>query len=383
MLKSIAYKTKDECCGCAACANICPVKAISMRPDVLGFPYPVIDDEVCVHCGLCDRVCAFQPIDPRINKPLAYALRHKNMEELTKSQSGGAFAVLSDCILALGGVIYGAAFDESFQVVHTRAVNQQERDKMRGSKYVQSITTECFPQVKEDLKRGLFVLFSGTPCQVAGLKSYIGSALSKRLYTIDIICHGVPAPAVWNGYINWLQERKGRLVQASFRDKKYGWHSCIETFQFANNKKVRRHTFISLFYALVMLRLNCHRCPYANLNRPADITIGDFWGWEKLSNEFSDEKGVSLCLINTEKGKQMLDAVKDKVELRLCDLEHCLQPNLQYPTKKNPLREQFEADFEAYGFEYVAKHYGDLNLKSKIKGLLRPIYRAGINLLGK
>lgn len=353
-----------------------------MQPDVLGFPYPVVNDEVCVHCGLCDKVCTFRPVEPRMNKPLGYALRHKNIDELAKSQSGGAFAVLSDYILALGGVVYGAVFNENFQVVHARAVNQQERDKMRGSKYVQSITTDCFPQVKEDLKRGLVVLFSGTPCQVAGLNSYIGSILSQRLYTIDIICHGVPAPAVWKGYITWLQKRYGQLFRASFRDKKYGWHSCIETFQFAN-KRVRRHTFRSLFYALVMLRLNCHKCPYANLNRPADITIGDFWGWEKLSDEFSDEKGVSLCLVNTEKGKQMLDAVQDKVELRLCDLEYCLQPNLQYPTKKNPLREQFETDFEVYGFEYVAKHYGDLNFKSKAKRVIRPIYKFGMSLFGK
>ena len=382
MLRNIAYKTKDECCGCAACKNICPVKAISMQPDVLGFPYPVVNDEVCVHCVLCDKVCVFRPVGPRMNKPLGYALRHKNMDELVKSQSGGAFAVLSDFILALGGVVYGVVFDENFQVIHARAVNQQERDKMRGSKYVQSITTECFLQVKEDLKRGLFVLFSGTPCQVANLNSYVGHDLSERLYTLDIICHGVPGPAVWKGYIDWLQKRYGRLFQAFFRDKKYGWHSCIETFQFAD-KKVRRHTFRSLFYALVMLRLNCYKCPYANLNRPADITIGDFWGWEKLSDEFSDEKGVSLCLVNTEKGKQMLDAVKDRVELRLCDLEHCLQPNLQYPTKKNPLREQFEVDFAVYGFEYVARHYGDLNFKSKIKGLIRPVYKFGMSLFGK
>ena len=199
----IQITDKSQCCGCTACASICAHDAITMQPDALGFLYPVVDKDKCVDCGLCEKVCAFNDhYDTSLNlpQPDAYA-RHKDITKLRYSRSGAAFVAFSDYILGKGGVIYGAGYKGHFVVVHKRATTREERDAFRGSKYVQSDMTGVFRNVKNDLKAGKLVLFSGTPCQTAGLKSYIGNQLSQNLILIDIICHSVPAPQIWKDYL--------------------------------------------------------------------------------------------------------------------------------------------------------------------------------------
>ena len=206
----IDIKDKHDCCGCTACSSVCPQKAITMKPDDLGFLYPKVDKTKCTNCGLCDKVCAFNDnYDKTLNisEPIAYAARHKDMSEMMKSRSGGAFAVLSDYILGNGGVVYGAGYEGHFVVKHKQATTKEERDEFRGSKYVQSDLSGIFQQIKEDLKEGLTVLFSGTPCQTAGLNSFIGKALRQNLYLVDIICHGVPGPYVWRDYLAYLEKK--------------------------------------------------------------------------------------------------------------------------------------------------------------------------------
>lgn len=235
----IQITDKSQCCGCTACASICAHDAITMQPDALGFLYPVVDKDKCVDCGLCEKVCAFNDhYDTSLNlsQPDAYAARHKDMQEVETSRSGAAFIAISDYVLENGGVVYGAGYADHFRVVHKRATTKEERDEFKGSKYVQSDLDHVFRQVKKDLKDGLTVLFSGTPCQTAGLNSYIGKKLRENLILVDIVCHGVPSPYMWRDYIAYLEKKQGdKICWVNFRDKqKYGWKAHHETFKFVN-----------------------------------------------------------------------------------------------------------------------------------------------------
>ena len=379
----IKISKKEDCCGCTACASICPHDAITMVPDALGFLYPQVDMNKCVDCGLCERVCSFNDnYDTSLNldKPLAYGARHKNMKEVETSRSGAAFIALSDYILEHGGVVYGAGYADHFRVVHKRATTKEERDEFKGSKYVQSDMNSIFRQVKKDLRNGLTVLFSGTPCQTSGLNSYIGKKLRENLYLVDIVCHGVPGPYLWRDYLNYLEKIQGSpIVWVNFRDKqKYGWRAHLESFIFKNGGGGKM-SFTYLFYKHIMFRQSCGKCHFCNTRRPSDITIADFWGWEKTDPEINkDDKGLSLVLVNTEKGKFLFDAVKESMDVIPAELENCLQTHLRMPSDIHPLRMQFEEDYNKKGFEYVYLKYNIpqrlQRYKFKLKMILKRIY---------
>lgn len=237
----INITNKADCCGCTACASVCAHNAITMLPDAMGFLYPVVDAAKCVDCGLCEKVCAFNDYyDTSLNlqQPQAYAARHKDMAEVETSRSGAAFIAISDYILENGGVVYGAGYANHFRVVHKRATTKEERDEFKGSKYVQSDLRGVFRQVRQDLKDGLIVLFSGTPCQTSGLNSYVGKKLRERLVLVDIVCHGVPGPNLWRDYIAYLEKKQGaEICWVNFRDKQeFGWAAHKETFKFVNRE---------------------------------------------------------------------------------------------------------------------------------------------------
>lgn len=235
----IEINNPADCCGCTACASVCNHDAITMKPDALGFFYPEVNKDKCVECGLCEKVCAFNDhYDTSLNldKPLAYGARHKDMNEIETSRSGAAFIAISDYILEQGGVVYGVGYTDHFRVVHKRASTTEQRNEFKGSKYVQSDLMDVFKQVKQDLKEGRTVLFSGTACQTAGLNSYIGKILRKNLFLVDIVCHGVPSPYIWRDYIAYLEKKHGAdICYVNFRDKQtYGWRAHHETFKFVN-----------------------------------------------------------------------------------------------------------------------------------------------------
>lgn len=365
-----------DCCGCTACASICPHNAITMKPDSLGFLYPVVDESKCVECGLCEKVCAFNDhydCTLVLQQPKAYAARHKNIDEVLKSQSGAAFVAISDYILELGGVVYGAGYKDHFRVAHKRATTKKERDEFRGSKYVQSDLTGVFCLVKKDLIDGSIVLFSGTPCQTAALNSYIGKNLRKNLVLVDIICHGVPAPYIWRDYLSYIERKVcNALCSVNFRDKKYGWASHIESFKFKNGREERKEIYSTLFNKNIVLRQSCGNCHYSNLKRPSDITIADFWGGvASVPDFFVDNKGCSLMLVNTEKGQEILNAIQNKMDTKKVPLENCMQPNLQYPTILHPKRDMFEKDYEKFGFEKTLRKYGYLGWRQVLCELKR------------
>lgn len=354
----------SACCGCTACASICPRDAITMEPDALGFVYPKVNEDKCIECGLCEKVCAFNDhYDTSLNftRPLAYGGRHKDMNQVETSQSGAAFIAPSDYILEQGGVVYGVGYKDHFRVCHKRATTKEERDEFKRSKYVQSDMDIIFRQVKRDLQAGLTVLFSGTPCQTAGLNAFVGKRLRERLFLVDIVCHGVPGPYIWRDYLNYLEKKhKSPIVWVNFRDKQlHGWDqrdrdSHLEIFKFL--KKECKISFRFIFYQTIMFRHSCSVCHYCNTRRPSDITIADFWGFEKTNPEFSkDNKGVSLILINTQKGSDLFEAVKERFYYFPAKLENVLQAHLCKPHDIHPRRMAFEKDFAAHGFEYACK----------------------------
>lgn len=379
----IQITNKADCCGCTACASVCAHHAISMEPDALGFLYPKVDTEKCTNCGLCEKVCAFNSnYDKSLNltQPLAYAARHKDMKEVETSRSGAAFIAISDYVLDNGGVVYGAGYTDHFRVIHKRATTKQERDEFKGSKYVQSDLNHVFLQIKKDLKDGLTVLFSGTPCQTAGLNSFIGKKLREHLILVDIVCHGVPSPYIWKDYIAYLEKKyKDSICQVNFRDKQlFGWTAHHETFKFSNimREKLIPKSFTYLFHEHIMFRLSCGVCPYTNTRRPSDITIADFWGWEKTDpNINTDDKGVSLILINTKKGNMIFDSIKSQMITIPAKLEDCLQPNLQHPSAIHPKRMQFEHDYQRKGFSYIMRKYGDIGWKYKLGQIKQDLTR--------
>ena len=383
----IRIEHPEDCCGCTACASICSHDAISMKPDTLGFLYPEVDMEKCVDCGLCEKVCAFNNnYDTSLNlsQPDVYAARHKDMQEIETSRSGAAFIALSDWVIEHGGVVYGAGYTDHFRVVHKRAATKEVRNEFKGSKYVQSDLTGVFRQVKADLKAGLLVMFSGTPCQTAGLNSYVGKKLRENLYLVDIVCHGVPGPFIWRDYLAYLERKHGdKICWVNFRDKQlYGWTAHHESFKFVNGGG--KMTFTYTFYKHIMFRHSCGVCPYTNTRRPSDITLADFWGWEKTDPTFNaDDKGVSLVLINTEKGRKLFEAVKDNMNIIPVKLEDCLQPNLQHPSIIHPKRMAFEREYAQKGFEYVMKKYGDMGWRYRVRRILGKVKRIMKGVLRK
>lgn len=308
--------------------------------------------------------------------PITYAVKHADNER-SKSQSGGMFAALSDEILDRNGVIYGCIFNEKFEAVHVRTDNKTGRDAMRYSKYVQSKMNLVFKEVVEDLIAGRVVLFSGTSCQIAGLRRFVDVKLGNNnkiaLYTVDIVCHGVPSPLVWKDYLEWEQKRsKSNIKHVTCRNKrKYGWESHVTSLEFANKKIVNSRVFPKIFYGHNVLRPSCYRCPYKSVIHPGDITIADYWGIDKVLPGFKDDKGVSLVLINNLTGLSFFEMCKDKLTCQQTKVEDSIQKPLVKPYDPPRDRNLFWQDYLKQDFGYIAKKYGGYSCYNDIKWKVR------------
>lgn len=379
--ETVKDKPKEMCCGCSACSEICPVKAIKMTVDEEGFLYPHIDESKCIKCKLCVRVCNFKKAEKRAKPydlPLAYGVKYKNQTERESSRSGAAFIGISNIFLANNGVVYGAVMQKDFSVKHMRAESAAQRDKMKTAKYVQSTMLGICTSIERDLKNNKQVLFSGTPCQVSGVKSYltIKNVPQKQFYSCDLVCHGVPSPLIWDNYINYIKQKYHvQIVEANFRDKEFGWDSHCESFRVKDrNKKIVRRDYTDMFYDHIMFRPSCHVCPFANVQRPGDITLADFWGIEKHNESFNDNKGVSLVLINDSKGEQLFRFALHQFDYFKCDIKTCLQPTLIRPSAPSPRRKEFWTDFQEMSFDSLIKKYTTpISMQGKLKKYVKEI----------
>ncbi len=329
----ICIKEKKDCSGCAACASVCPKRCITMQSDEEGFLYPSVDREACINCGLCEHVCPVIKNKEKEDKPFvgdAYGAYARDEAIREKSSSGGLFTLLATAILRRGGVVFGAAFDEKRRLSHRAIEKEEELMLLRGSKYVQSEIGDSYQRAKAFLSEGRPVYFSGTPCQIAGLYAYLGKEY-EGLFTQDLICHGVPSPSVFRKYLAYKGKGRQGVEAISFRDKREGWHRYGYSLTFGDGSESfvpsSRDEMGQLFAKNLCLRPACHACAFKGTSRGSDITLADFWGVEKVVPSLDDGKGTSLCLLHTEKGKKLFEAIKDEIVCEAVSLEACLPYN--------------------------------------------------------
>ena len=320
---SINNKSGYMCCGCMCCSDVCPVNAISKSIDENGFLVPKVDPDMCIECGKCEASCAFNnDATPALTVKSAYAYKLADPQGLKHSSSGGAFTALSNQILEKNGAVFGSELDESLTVKHTLAFDKEQRDRMRLSKYVQSDTFGIFAKVKELVDKNIPVLFVGTPCQTSQLYSFIGE--HPKLVTCDFICHGVPSQSLFSAHIDYLEKRYNKkAVNYTFRSKRYGWNHGIDEIVFldgSRNDSMTVQSFTRLFQGNISLRDACISCPYAGDHHNSDITIADFWGYEKICGK-EDIEGVSLILVNTDKGAKQVSELVTSGSLMQIDLD--------------------------------------------------------------
>lgn len=385
---------KYECCGCTACEQVCAKNAISMIEDSEGFHYPVIDKDLCVNCALCEKVCAFaQPQYTNSKEPTVYATHLKETEERKRSSSGGIFFAIASWVISQSGVVYGAAFDEKFQLSHIGVDNLKDLERLRGSKYLQSTMGNNYKEIRELLKQGRWVYFVGTGCQVAGLKSFLRKEY-PTLVTSDIVCHGVPNQKLFNKHIEYLGKKvKGRITEYKFRNtEQWGQY---ENYTFLKNKKVYSITtgsytlspYIYAFESLYTQRYSCYDCKFAQIPRQGDITLADYWGVKKFFSQIDAKNGVSLVLVNSELGQKVWEQIKEGLVYH----ESCIEDGAKYnlnlinKTKEPAIRKDIYKIIEKEGYEKVVKkHFRHKNhlkflLKSKISNSL--IYKQFKKLL--
>lgn len=376
----IEINDKKQCCGCHACFNICPKNAIKMIEDENGFKVPKVDQELCINCNLCKKVCPIVNNSKIENEPIAYAMYSLDEDVRKKSSSGGIFTLIAKEILKINGVVFGAKFNEDFEVEHDFIENEKELYKFMGAKYIQSTIGNNYKKVKEFLDSDRYVLFTGTPCQIEGLKNYLAKDYEK-LYTQDIICHGVPAPSVWRKYLKYRNNQSlGKLIQVNFRNKDIGWNRYSTNFKYENGEYKKNHNedlFMNAFLSDLCLRESCYDCKFKKKKRISDITLGDFWGIDNVIRKFNDNKGVSLVIVNSAKGEKLIEAINGKTEVKRVNLDEAIKFNKSMiesaneSENRNIFLERIKTgDFSKVVNKYKKKEKIIKKIKRKLKKIL-------------
>ena len=391
--------TKEACCGCGACAQICPHHCIEMKEDEMGFLYPAIDESHCVQCGLCEKVCPYlNRYEALQEKPASFACRTNDEELCAVSSSGGMFTMLANHVIDQGGVVFGARFAEDWSVIHDYTETKDGLAAFRGSKYVQSVIGDNYRKVRDFLRDGRLVMFSGTPCQVAGLNHFLIKKF-ENLITMDFVCHCVPSPKVWQSYLKELNAGN-RVSYVSFRDKSEGWSSYgifiknSETRPTAQGQVTEKtlakgnhleNVYMKAFLSNLIVRPGCTNCPAHNYTSGADITVADCWGFDKYHPELFDNKGMSLALLHTEKGKAIFEALQPKLFSLSIPYEEVEEDSLHSPITKSEdyhlYYDCFLRDFKKGRYEsvttlmdkYLKKAEAKNNREKRIRQVIRSL----------
>lgn len=357
-MRQTVRPSKAECTGCGACASICPKNAITMQPDAEGFCYPVVDPALCISCDLCEKRCPVGAAH-EAHSVQAFGAQHKDAAVRAASSSGGVFTALARGMFARGGVVFGAAFDDRLHVEHIGAMDESELAGMRGSKYVQSDAADAIANAAALLSRGIPVLFSGTPCQIDGLLARVRGKEREKLLTVDFVCHGVPSPGVFASYIESLERAHGqRVVAYAFRDKRLGWKnfSAVATLEDGTQLSGTQtdEPFLYGFLQNLYLRPSCTQCSQLRGARHlADLTIADLWGAQDVCPERDDDTGLSLVMVNTQKGRQALREAERELTVFPMRTDALLRynPSLEQTATAHPKRQRFFTMYAKHGFD--------------------------------
>ncbi len=373
---------ENNCCGCAACADTCLHNAINMIADARGFLYPNINNN-CVDCGLCKNSCPILKRDKTpyvIDKQEYYACHNNDEKEWKTSSSGGIFRVFADFVIDKGGYVVGAVYDEGMEVKH-EIINQRDAlDRFRGSKYVQSDTRTIYRIVKEKLKEGKWVLFTGTPCQVEALNCFLRHPYDN-LITCDIICTAVPSPRVFKDYISFVEKKYGtKITWVNMKDKTQGWPNAKTKVYFDNGKTIFNNVdsdlWLKAWGSNYLNRPSCTNCRFTNYNRPGDVTIGDCWPVYHKKNSFFSPHGISQLMINTPKGLDIFEKVKDQMTMIPITKDYSWQSKLERPVVNNPQTDDFWNDYTRLSFKEISQKYWDYpSFKNRLKSLTLIMYR--------
>ncbi|MBQ7580510.1 MAG: Coenzyme F420 hydrogenase/dehydrogenase, beta subunit C-terminal domain [Clostridia bacterium] len=346
MKNHIVVEKPEKCCGCGACANACVLGAIEMKEDEAGFIYPSVNEEKCVLCGKCVDVCVFTDKNKGANaEPEVYAAASKNREILEQSSSGGIFSEIANAVLERGGAVFGAAWTDDLTLAHFCVEDKSELYKLRGSKYVQSNTGDAFRRAKKILDDGRQVCYCATPCQISGLKSYLGRDYDGLL-CVDLVCHGVPSMKMLRDDLEYVcSDKYSEIRDVRFRDKRYGWG--VKGSVSIGDSKIKYNAGNSPYYFYFLkgelYRESCYNCRFPSEGRQGDITLGDYWG---VRGELvagmggaDPDLGISCVLVNTEKGKRMLSLIEKNVAIAVSDRKSAEKRNHQLTSPSVPLPE--------------------------------------------
>jgi len=361
----IAINNKADCCGCSACEQVCPVKCISMESDSEGFLYPKTDEKACTGCGLCKKVCPIlnsASVSSSLQK--AHAAYNKNEEQRLASSSGGIFSLLAKQAIMESGLVFGAAFSNDFRKVeHISCKTLEELEKLRGSKYLQSDKQDSYKQAEHALNDGKLVLYSGTPCEIEGLKKYLREP-HENLLTLDLICHGVPSPKLWSKYAVFREHEAGASIsKAFFRNKYYGWRKYSLLLEFSDKTKrlepLNKDPYMQMFLQDFCLRPSCYDCKFKKKQRESDITLADFWGSSGIVPEMDDDKGLSLVIVHSKKGESFFNRIQKNIKSKPVDFETAIKcnPPMILSAKKPLQREDFIKEMDILEIPELAKKY--------------------------
>lgn len=371
---------KKDCCGCEACYNACPTKCIFMEYDEEGFKYPRVDEKRCINCSRCEKVC---PILAERKKSDDYAEGYAaiNTNESTRliSSSGGVFALLAQETIDSGGIVVGVAMSEDCRRAQHIIIDRKDDLKLLlGSKYLQSDIGNIYQKIKEELNNKKKVLFSGTPCQVAALHSFLGKEKTEDLICVDLICHGVPSPGLWEKNVEYIEQKtRSTLKNVSFRHKKEQMNSEYGIlYQNTCYNSKDEDLYFRMFMKEYSLRLSCYNCKFKGVSRDSDITLGDFWGIDDFCPKMDDGKGVSLVVIQSIEGKKIFDSIKCHLKTKPVDIKKVFETHNEAMLKSSKLppdREDFWRDYQTLSFKKLSEKYVRLTSKDIIKKYLRKV----------